>query len=192
MQRLILVRHGETKWSLSGQHTGRTDIPLTENGVKQALQLKEQLKHFSFEKAFVSPLLRAKDTFILSALQVPSEFDENLYEWDYGDYEGLTSQTIREKNPSWNIFSKGAPGGESIEAVQKRADLMIVKAKHYSGDVVFFSSGHILRAIASRWLGFPLSFGKHIPLSTASISILGYEHENPALLLWNKENDFTS
>lgn len=187
MEKLILVRHGETNWSLSGQHTGKTDLPLTLQGEEQALKLKKDLEKLSIEKAFVSPLIRAKNTFLLSGLKTPYELDEKLCEWDYGNYEGLTSKEIRELNPTWSLFSEGAPGGESIEDIEKRTDSIILKAKQYSGNIIFFSSGHILRAIAARWLGFPVSFGKHVTLSTASISILGYEHLNPVILLWNKQ-----
>ncbi|MBX9923527.1 MAG: histidine phosphatase family protein [Rhabdochlamydiaceae bacterium] len=190
MRRLALVRHGETQWALSGKHTGKTDIPLTEKGIEQAQQLKEVFTDFSFEKAFVSPLQRAKKTFLLSGLSIPHEWDEDLYEWDYGDYEGLTSAEIRAKNPSWSLFDQGPPNGETPQEIKARADRMISKALQYSGDVVFFSSGHILRTIASRFLGLPVSFGKHLTLRTGSFSLLGYEHQNAAILLWNEAPTF--
>ncbi len=185
MRRLALVRHGETQWALQGKHTGRTDIPLTEKGIDQAQQLKGFLENFSFEKAFVSPLQRAKQTFLLSGLSIPHEWDEDLYEWDYGAYEGLTTAEIRLQNPSWSLFDEGVPNGESIREIQARADRMIAKALQCSGDVVFFSSGHILRTIACRFLEQPLSFGKHLILTTGSFSLLGYERQNPVILLWN-------
>jgi probable phosphoglycerate mutase len=185
MRKLALVRHGETQWALLGKHTGRTDIPLTEKGIEQALQLSPFLKNFSFEKIFVSPLERAKKTFLLSGVSAPYEYDESLYEWNYGDYEGLTSAEIRVKNPSWSLFDQGVPGGETLQEIEARADLMISKALQHSGDVAFFSSGHILRVIASRFLGLPITFGKHLVLSTGSVSLLGYEHQNSAIFLWN-------
>jgi probable phosphoglycerate mutase len=186
MQKIILVRHGETQWSLTGRHTGKTDIPLTETGVKQAEALSSLLQKMSIEKAFVSPLLRAKDTFRLCHLSLPHEVDPDLCEWDYGDYEGLTSKQIHETDPSWSIFTHGALNGESLSDIQKRADRMLAKARDFGKDVALFSSGHILRALAARWLTLPVSFGKHIVLNTASLSILGYERTTPALLLWNQ------
>jgi broad specificity phosphatase PhoE len=185
MQRLALVRHGETQWALLGKHTGRTDIPLTEKGIKQAQDLGVFLKTFCFEKAFVSPLQRAKKTFQLSGLNIPHEWDEDLYEWDYGDYEGLTSKEIRIQNPSWSLFDEGVPNGETPQEIEARADRILSKALQCSGDVVFFSSGHILRVIASRFLGLPSSFGKHLTLGTGSFSLLGYEHQNSVVQLWN-------
>ena len=185
-QRIAFVRHGETEWALNGRHTGRTDIPLTEKGEKQAKDISSLLQKFSFEKAFVSPLQRAKNTFILSGLKVDVEWDTDLYEWDYGDYEGLTKEQICKQDPNWSIFTKGAPGGESIAQIETRADRMLKKAAACSGDVVFFSSGHILRSIACRFLKQPLSLGKHLVLSTGSLSILGFDREDPVILLWNR------
>ncbi len=185
-QKIAFVRHGETEWALNGRHTGRTDIPLTEKGERQAKELAFLLQDFRFEKAFVSPLQRAKNTFILSKLDVPVEWDPDLYEWDYGKYEGLTSDEIRKIDPSWSIFTKGAPGGESVSQIEERAERMLKKARECEGDVVFFSSGHILRSIACKFLGQPLALGKHLVLSTGSLSLLGYDREDPALLLWNR------
>lgn len=185
MKKIILIRHGQTEWALKGKHTGKTDIPLTEEGQKQAKDLAQLLKRYPFSKAFVSPLQRAKKTFELCETSTCPTFDPDLKEWDYGQYEGMTTPEIREINPGWSIFSHGAPGGESIQQIEERADRMLEKAKACQEDVAFFSSGHILRAIASRWFGQPVSFGKHLVLSTASLSVLGYERENPALLVWN-------
>jgi broad specificity phosphatase PhoE len=131
-------------------------------------------------------LQRAKNTFILSGLKVDTERDQDLYEWDYGDYEGLTKEQILKQDPDWSIFTKGAPGGESISQIETRAERMLKKASECTGDVVFFSSGHILRSIACRFLKQPLSFGKHLILSTGSLSILGFDREDPAILLWNR------
>jgi broad specificity phosphatase PhoE len=186
MQKIILIRHGETEWALKDRHTGRTDIPLTEKGQLEAKSLAPILNNFPFEKAFVSPLQRARDTFKLSSGLVKPEIDDDLYEWNYGDYEGLTSAEIHQSNPNWSIFTQGAPGGESIDQVEERASRILEKAKKCTSDVAFFSSGHILRAIACKYLNLPISAGKYFVLSTASISILGYEHKNPALLLWNR------
>lgn len=186
MQKIILVRHGETEWALNGRHTGHTDITLTDQGERQAKALTPLLKTFSFQQAFVSPLQRAKNTFHLSGLQTEFQLDNDLYEWDYGNYEGLTSPQILEKNPNWSIFTDGAPGGESTKDIELRADRILKKARQYSGDVAFFSSGHILRSIACRFLNLPIELGKHLVLSTASLSILGYDRKNPALLLWNR------
>ncbi len=184
-QKIYLVRHGETSWALSGRHTGRTDIPLTESGKKKALLLGEALRPIPLTLALVSPLIRAKETFDLSHLSIEGVLCDDLKEWDYGDYEGLTSKEIHEKNANWNVFTDGSPGGESVADMTKRADLVLKRALQASGDVALFSSAHILRCIAARWLKMPLDFGKHIVLHTGSLSILGYEHENPALLLWN-------
>jgi probable phosphoglycerate mutase len=185
-QRIVFVRHGETEWALKGKHTGKTDIPLTEKGQQQAKAVSSLLENFCFEKAFVSPLQRAKNTFILSGLKVDHDLDPDLYEWDYGDYEGLTKEQICLQDANWSVFTKGAPGGESISQIEARADRMLKKAADCSHDVVFFSSAHILRAIACRFLKQPLPLGKHLILSTGSLSILGFDREDPAILLWNQ------
>lgn len=186
IKKLILVRHGETAWSLTGQHTGLTDIPLTENGKKQALELKHLLAPLPLAHTFVSPLIRAKSTFDLLDLQVNSSLDDDLKEWNYGDYEGLTSNQIHETNPTWNLFSHGAPGGESLTDVINRAKRIIDKAMSVQGDVAFFSSGHILRTIATVWLKQDIALGRHLTLQPASLSILSFEHETPSILLWNR------
>jgi probable phosphoglycerate mutase len=186
-KKVFLIRHGETAWSLSGKHTGYSDIPLTENGKKQAILLGKALSSFSFSIAFVSPLIRAKDTFTLSHLSTPSCIDPNLIEWNYGKYEGITSDEIHKTNPSWNLFTHGAPDGESLSDIEKRADSMIEKALSAEGDVALFSSGHILRSIAARWLKMEVNFGGQLVLETGSISILGYEHGTRALLQWNSK-----
>ncbi|MES2198943.1 MAG: histidine phosphatase family protein [Chlamydiota bacterium] len=184
-KKIYLVRHGETEWALSGRHTGRTDIPLTENGKKKAALLGAALHSIPLTLILVSPLIRAKETFEIAHLPLEGTLCDDLKEWDYGDYEGLTSKEIHQKNPNWNVFKDGAPGGESIADMTKRADRVLERALQASGDVALFSSAHILRCIAARWLKMPLDFGKHLVLNTGSISILGHEHANPALLLWN-------
>jgi len=184
-QKIFLIRHGETKWSLSGQHTGKTDLPLTEHGRNQAKLLSPLMQSYSFSKAFVSPLQRAQTTFELMDLKVPSVIDEDLYEWDYGKYEGITTAEIRKTRPNWSIFTDGVPDGESLEAVRARAEKVVAKVQQVDGDVILFSSGHFLRVLATAWLKAPLEFGAQIALGACSVSILGYEHEKPALLLWN-------
>lgn len=185
-KKIFLIRHGETEWSLNKRHTGFSDIPLTENGIKQASLLAKELQNVDLKKVWVSPLIRAKETFKLSNLPITPILDSDLKEWNYGDYEGITSEKIHETEPDWNIFTHGAPNGESIAEIETRALRMLDKTKNIDGDVAFFSSGHILRVIAAKWLEMPVEFGKHLFLQTASLSILGYEHENRALLLWNK------
>ncbi len=186
-KKILLVRHGETMWSLTGQHTGLTDLPLTENGKKQAEDLSSLLKNnkISLEKAFVSPLKRAIETFKLSKLELDFEIEKDLSEWNYGNYEGMTSQEIHQIDPSWSIFTKGAPGGESLSDIQNRVLRLIEKINSCEGNVILFSSGHFLRAFATLWLNQPLSFGDSLHLDTASFSILGTLEKKPFLELWN-------
>lgn len=181
---LYICRHGETEWSLSGQHTGITDLPLTENGVRQAQELAEKIRGHHFAKVFTSPLMRAKHTCEICGFPHAS-IDEDLFEWRYGDYEGKKTSEIRDAVPGWNIFDNGAPNGETPQQISDRADRMIRKIRTIDGDVAIFSSGHFSRALAARWLGFPVTLGKHLILSTATLSILGYERENPAIKQWN-------
>jgi broad specificity phosphatase PhoE len=185
-KKIILIRHGETPWSITGQHTGLTDISLTENGKKQAAAILPLLPLSQLKHVFVSPLKRAKETFDLLKLQIPFTLDGDLKEWNYGDYEGLTSAEIHSKRPEWNLFTEGVPGGESFLDVQTRAKNMLQKALLIEGDVAFVSSGHILRTIATVWLGQDIVFGRRLMLFPASISILSYEHKEPSILLWNK------
>ena len=185
-QQIFLIRHGETEWTLSDQHTGLTDIPLTSHGKEQALKLKERLSSSHFSKVLVSPLQRAKLTCQLAGFLDAAIIDEDLVEWNYGDYEGKKTADILKKDPAWDIFTKGAPNGESIADVDRRARHVIKKIKEAPGNVALFSSGHILRAIAACWLGMTAAEGKFFQLSTASISTLGYERENPVILTWNQ------
>ncbi len=193
-KKVVLIRHGETSWSSSGKHTGLTDIPLIETGKKEALSLAPLLKknHFNFEKAFVSPLQRAKETFDLMELDVPMSLDKDLYEWNYGSYEGLTSEEIHKTDPSWSIFTKGAPGGESLVDIEQRVHRVLAKIEACQGNVILFSSGHFLRALATLWLKLPLSFGDNFSLNTGSISILGHLQETPSIILWNGRMSFFS
>lgn len=184
MKELYLCRHGETDWTISGQHTGTTDVRLTERGYEQAKLLKNRLERVQFDAAFTSPLLRAKDT----CNDPKAIIDPNLVEWNYGDYEGITSKEIREKDSDWNLFKDGAPNGESIEEVGKRADAFLKRAREYEGNVVAFSHGHFIRVIAARYLGLDAAEGKMFLLSVAALSILGLDHENPAIALWNDDS----
>ncbi len=185
--RIYLIRHGETAWSLSGQHTGRTDIPLTENGERKARLLGETLRALRFSRIWTSPLSRARRTCELAGLSA-AEINQDLAEWDYGEYEGLTSDEIRKARPDWSIFNDGCPGGESVAQISERADRVIAQVKGFTGNVALFSHGHMLRAFAATWIGIPLAKARHLMLDTASISILGYEHDrldSPVIILWN-------
>ena len=185
-QKVYLIRHGETEWTLSKKHTGLTDIPLTDEGRLQAEWLKGKLEDKKFKKIFCSPLERASETCEIAGLMKQAEIDEDLVEWNYGDYEGKTTAEIREMNPKWSIFTKGALGGESIGDISARTGRVISRLRDIPGDVAVFSSGHFLRALAARWLHLPVTEGRLFLLSTASISILGYERDTPVLVTWNE------
>jgi broad specificity phosphatase PhoE len=187
LSKIYLARHGETTWSISGQHTGRTDIPLTERGERNARRLGERLAGPSFAKVLSSPLQRARRTCELAGFGDRSEIDPDLVEWDYGDYEGKTSAQIRAISPDWNLFSDGCPGGETLSQIGARADRVIGKIRAVNGDVLLFSSGHFLRVLAARWLGLEVSGGRYFLLGTASLSALGYEHDqsDPVIVFWD-------
>jgi broad specificity phosphatase PhoE len=188
LARVYLIRHGETAWSLSGRHTGRTDIALTARGETQASHLGESLRQKTFSHVFTSPLIRAQQTCTSSKVLPAAEIDADLLEWNYGDYEGRTTAQIQADRPAWNLFADGAPHGESPADVQIRADRFIRKMRAMDDDIAVFSHGHFLRALAARWIGLAVSQGARLVLTTASLSILGYEHhraEEPAILLWN-------
>jgi len=184
---VYLARHGETAWSLSGQHTGRTDLPLTESGARNAHQLGERLKGLTFAKVFTSPLKRAARTCELAGFGGAAEVDRDLLEWDYGDYEGRRSAEIHAERPAWQLFRDGCPGGESPDQVGVRAGRVVRRVRAQNGDVLLFSSGHFLRVLAARWLGLEPGAGRYFLLSTASLSALGYEHNpsQPVIRLWN-------
>lgn len=175
---LYLCRHGETEWALSGKHTGRTDISLTEQGIRQAAALRKRLQPIHFDAVFTSPRQRAVST----CEGMHAIADPNLVEWDYGDYEGLTSAEI---GPAWDLFTQGAPGGESPLQVAKRADAFLFKVKQYQGKIAVFSHGHFLRMLAARFLGLAPEMGNLFVVSVASLSILGFEKGRPAIILWN-------
>jgi broad specificity phosphatase PhoE len=184
-QRVFLVRHGETAWSLSGQHTGVTDIPLTENGRTLARQLAPILAKVVFGRIFTSPLRRARETCELAGLGERAEIDYNLVEWNYGDYEGLTPKEIEAKAPGWMLFSDGCPGGEGPEDVGRRADSVIERVRAIDSDVALFAHGHVFRVFAARWIGLPAAAGCHFLLDTATLSVLGYYRGIPAIKRWN-------
>lgn len=185
---IYLIRHGETAWSKSGQHTGTTDIALTEAGEEAAGGLGARLRAVDFTHAFSSPRRRAIETWKLSGLAPAAQVRDDLAEWDYGDYEGLTSEEIRQRRPGWNIFANGCPNGESPQDAAKRADRVIAWLRTFDGRVAICSHGHFGRALGARWIGLPITDAGRLLLSTASVSILDYEHGNrhrPAILLWN-------
>jgi probable phosphoglycerate mutase len=184
---IYLARHGETAWSVTGQHTGLTDLPLNERGERNALRLRERLAGSVFAKVLTSPLQRAVRTCELAGFGAAAEIDRDLVEWNYGDYEGLRTAEIRAKRPDWQLFRDGCPNGESPEQVGARADRVVSRVRAVKGDVLIFSSGHILRVFAARWLGLEPFAGKFFMLNTASLSALSYEHElsQPAIRFWN-------
>jgi probable phosphoglycerate mutase len=185
---IYLARHGETAWSLSGQHTGRTDLPLTERGERNARRLGERLRGLTFARVLTSPLQRAARTCELAGFGTAAEVDGNLLEWNYGDYEGRRTVEIHAERPDWQLFRDGCPGGESPEQVGARADRVVSRVRAIEGDVLLFSSGHFLRVFAARWLGLEPAGGRYFLLSTASLSALGYEHNRsePVIRLWNE------
>jgi probable phosphoglycerate mutase len=187
---VYLVRHGETAWTLSHQHTGRTDIPLTAGGERDALRLVERLKGMRFATVLASPRSRARRTCELAGFGDQAATDPELQEWDYGAYEGRRTADIRQERPGWSLFRDGCPGGESVETVGARADRIIARLQAVDGDVLVFSHGHFLRVLAARWLGLPATDARYVVLSTASLSILGYEHtlDEPAMRLWNEDH----
>ena len=184
---VYLARHGETAWSLSGQHTGRTDLPLTEGGERNARALGARLRGLVFAKTFTSPLQRAVRTCELAGFGNGAELDPDLMEWDYGQYEGRRTAEILEERPDWQLFCDGCPGGETPAEIGARADRVVSRVRAVHGDALLFSSGHILRVLAARWLGLEAAGGRYFVLGTAALCILGYEHNlgEPAIRLWN-------
>ena len=186
---ICLARHGETAWSLTGQHTGLTDLPLTERGERNASRLQQRLKGMMFAKVFTSPLQRARRTCELAGFGSVAEIDPDLLEWDYGQYEGRRTAEIRAERPDWQLFRDGCPGGESPAQVAARADRAVSRLRAAQGDVLLFSSGHFLRVLAVRWIGLELTAqARSFMLSTASLSALGYEDSlsRPVIRLWNE------
>lgn len=187
-QHIYLIRHGETAWSLTGQHTGRTDVPLTENGERQALHLRARLQGKVFAHVLTSPLQRARRTCELAGLGAMARDLPDLMEWDYGDYEGRTSAEIQRQRPGWNVFQQGCPQGESAEQITQRADRVVGLLRESGETVAVFSHGHFLRALAVRWVGWALPAGQNFALSTASISMLSHDPhfpQIPVISVWN-------
>jgi probable phosphoglycerate mutase len=186
---VYLARHGETAWTISRQHTGLTDLPLTERGERTAQRLGERLKELSFGVVLTSPLQRAARTCELAGFKSAAEVDKDLVEWDYGQYEGRRTAEIRAERPDWELFRDGCPGGESPQQVGIRADRIVKRVREAAGNVLIFTSGHFMRVLAVRWLGLEVSLNcKFFMLSTASLSALGYEHDRsrPVIRLWNE------
>ena len=182
---MVLVRHGETEWSASGRHTGRTDVPLTEIGRRQAKQLRTCLLEWSFARVLVSPLQRAAETARLAGFDRTTT-TADLMEWDYGRYEGRTTPDIREERPGWILWKDGVPGGETVEQLGRRADRVVEAVRVSGGDVALFAHGHILRVLAARWVQLGPDSGSRFALDTATVSVLGYERETPVIRRWNE------
>jgi broad specificity phosphatase PhoE len=187
LTKIYLARHGETAWSISGQHTGRTDLPLTGRGERNARRLGERLTGWTFTKVFTSPSQRARRTCQLAGFAVFAKVDHDLAEWNYGDYEGLRTQEIHAIRPDWQLFRDGCPGGESPKQIGARADHVVRWLRAINGEALVFSSGHFLRVLAARWLGLEPAGGGMLTLDTASLSMLGYENNlsQPVIRMWN-------
>ena len=186
--RLFYFRHGETQWSLSGQHTGVTEVPLTPHGEAQARALRPWVETISFSHVLTSPRLRARTTCELAGLGGRSQIEPALAEWNYGDYEGRRSVEIREKRPGWNIFQDGCPNGESPSEICERVDQLIARLRAIEGDIALFSHGHFGAVLGARWIGLPVIEGQHFTISPASMSVLSLDlgHEDtPVIALWN-------
>ncbi len=186
MGEIWLIRHGETAWSLSGRHTGRTDVPLTPGGVRQAELLGRRIAGKRFALVLTSPLARARETCRITGLAAGAEADADLAEWDYGDLEGRTSAEIRAGTPGWTIWTGAVPGGETAAQVGARAGRAIGRARREDGDVALFAHGHLLRVLAARWLGLAAEGGRYFALDTASLSVLGVEQDLPVIRSWNE------
>ena len=187
LPQVYLARHGETSWALTGQHTGLTDIPLTQRGEDNARHLAEYLKDQAYASVLSSPLQRAWRTCELAGFGKVAKQDRDLVEWDYGEYEGKTSDEIHQQRPEWQVFRHGCPGGESVSQVAARADRVVERLRTMDGDILLFSHSHFLRMFAARWLGLEPAAGRCFFLNTAAISIVGYEHgwDDPVIRLWN-------
>ena len=192
VDQVFLIRHGETPWSLSGQHTGNTDMALTPRGERQAAMLGERLRSQRFSAVLTSPLQRARRTCELAGFGGSAQIDEGLREWNYGEYEGLTSVQIRAQRANWEVFRDGCPGGESPQQMQARIDGMVARLRALTGVVAVFSHGHCLRSLAVRWIELPIVNGRNFALDAGAVSRLGYGHhrlEEPSIQLWNSATD---
>ena len=182
----FVIRHSETAWSLSGRHTGRTDLPLAENGRRNAERLRPSLAKEAFARVFVSPMWRARETCELAGLGHAAIIDPELVEWNYGEYEGLTPGQIHKDAPDWLIFHDGCPGGEMPEQVGARVDRVIARVQADEGDVALFAHGHVLRVLAARWIGLPPGAGQNFLLDAGTLCVLSYYYELPAIRVWNE------
>jgi broad specificity phosphatase PhoE len=183
--KVFAIRHGETEWSLNGRHTGTTDLPLTENGRKLAERMRPALMKTSFALVLVSPMRRARETCDLAGLGADAVVEHDLMEWNYGAYEGLTSDEIKERSPGWMIFRDGCPDGETPDEVGARSDRVIARARAAGGNVALFAHGHVLRVLAARWIGLSAAAGQHFLLDTGMLSVLGDYQGSPAVETWN-------
>jgi broad specificity phosphatase PhoE len=183
---VFAIRHGETAWSLNGQHTGKTDIPLTDNGRRLAVRMRPVLAAKAFDLVLCSPMRRARETCELAGFGDSAIIDSDLVEWNYGKYEGLTPKQIDEMAPGWLIFRDGCPGGEAPEQVSERVDRVIARSRAVAGDTALFAHGHLLRVFAARWIGLPASGGQHFLLNTGTLCVFGYYREIPAVQIWNR------
>jgi probable phosphoglycerate mutase len=183
--RVLLLRHGETEWSRLGRHTGRTDIPLDEEGRTRAREVARALDGMAFTRVLVSPLSRARETAELAGLRGPVEVCDDLVEWDYGEYEGRTAEQVRAGRPGWSLWEDGVPGGETLEELGRRADRVVARLRQLEGDVAVVAHGHVLRVLAARWVGLEPAAGRLLALETAHLGRLGHEHGTPAITLWN-------
>jgi broad specificity phosphatase PhoE len=182
---VFAIRHGETAWSLSGQHTGTTDIPLTDNGRRLAKRMRPILADNDFALVLCSPMQRARESCELAGLGDKAIIDRDLMEWNYGEYEGLTSEEIEEMVPGWLLFRDGCPGGETPEQVGARVDRVIARSHAVDGDTALFAHGHVLRVFVARWIGMPADSGQHFLLNTGTLCVLGYYRKIPAIQIWN-------
>ena len=188
-QRVALIRHGETEWSLAGRHTSFTDLPLTQKGIDEASLLNKAFSHIKFKQVFCSPFKRARETCELAGLSDNVIIDPDLTEWNYGDFEGLTTVQIEEQIPDWDLFRDGCKGGESPQEVSDRIDRMIKKIQAIDGNVAVFTHGHISRVFATRWIKLPVQNGHMFVLGTATLNVLGAYHDDPAIVNWNAKID---
>ena len=184
---IVIVRHGETEWSVAGKHTGRTDLPLTEAGRRRAVALGPELARWKFELVLCSPLRRARETCELAGLGAAAVIDADLHEWDYGEYEGLTTPEIRERDPNWWLWRDGCPGGETPEQVGERADRALARLRGAGagGEAIAFAHGHLLRVLAARWIDLPPAEGARLALGAGAFGVLGYERDTTVLAGWN-------
>ncbi len=186
MAELLLARHGETEWSANGRHTGRTDLPLTERGRSRARGLAAPLRGRVFDLVLTSPLRRTVETCKLAGLGDPAQVRDDLREWDYGAYEGLTTVEIHEQRPDWSLWRDGCPDGETAADVGERADRVVAEIRAAGGDTMAFGHGHMLRVLTARWLGLPPENGALFALGTGALCLLGYEHAAPVIVTWNQ------